>query len=72
MLARGVPHPLKGLSEGQFVAQVVFPERPGALRTFLSTVSPRWNITLFHYRKTGKPSLAPLSLAHVHADAAAD
>ena len=34
-------------------SQVVFPERPGALRTFLSIISPKFNITLFHYRKSG-------------------
>jgi len=30
-----------------------FPERPGALRRFLSAMSGRWNITLFHYRNHG-------------------
>ncbi len=33
--------------------QVQFPERQGALRRFLDVVSPRWNVTLFHYRNTG-------------------
>jgi hypothetical protein len=33
--------------------QVVFPERPGALRRFLDVVSPAWNVTLFHYRNSG-------------------
>eukprot|EP00884_Botryococcus_braunii_P017652 jgi/Botrbrau1/4570/Bobra.60_2s0056.1 len=33
--------------------QVEFPEKPGALRRFLDAVSPRWNITLFHYRNAG-------------------
>ena len=28
----------------------VFPERPGALPTFLAAMGKRWNITLFHYR----------------------
>lgn len=32
---------------------VQFPERAGALKRFLEAVSPRWNITLFHYRATG-------------------
>jgi threonine dehydratase len=27
-----------------------FPERPGALTTFLETLGGRWNISLFHYR----------------------
>ncbi len=30
-----------------------FPERPGALLTFLEKLPPRWNITLFHYRSHG-------------------
>lgn len=33
--------------------QVSFPERPGALRRFLDTINPQWNVTLFHYRNTG-------------------
>jgi threonine dehydratase len=31
----------------------VFPERPGALMRFLSTMHPSWNISLFHYRNQG-------------------
>ena len=30
-----------------------FPERPGALMKFLSTMAPDWNISLFHYRNQG-------------------
>jgi len=30
-----------------------FPERPGALMTFLETLGGRWNISLFHYRNHG-------------------
>jgi threonine dehydratase len=30
-----------------------FPERPGALMTFLNKVAGRWNISLFHYRNHG-------------------
>jgi threonine dehydratase len=30
-----------------------FPERPGALMRFLSSMSPSWNISLFHYRNHG-------------------
>jgi threonine dehydratase len=32
---------------------VDFPERPGALRQFLSQLGARWNISLFHYRNHG-------------------
>ncbi|MDE2047821.1 MAG: threonine ammonia-lyase, biosynthetic, partial [Betaproteobacteria bacterium] len=31
----------------------VFPERPGALMKFLSSMNPSWNISLFHYRNQG-------------------
>jgi threonine dehydratase len=30
-----------------------FPERPGALLKFLSSIGKRWNISLFHYRNHG-------------------
>ncbi|CAM2006291.1 threonine ammonia-lyase, biosynthetic [Acanthopleuribacter pedis] len=30
-----------------------FPERPGALRKFLTELGARWNISLFHYRNHG-------------------
>jgi threonine dehydratase len=30
-----------------------FPERPGALMRFLSSMDPDWNISLFHYRNHG-------------------
>lgn len=30
-----------------------FPDRPGALMKFLTSMSPNWNISLFHYRNHG-------------------
>jgi threonine dehydratase len=30
-----------------------FPERPGVLMRFLGSMSPNWNISLFHYRNQG-------------------
>jgi threonine dehydratase len=30
-----------------------FPERPGALMSFLKNMGKRWNISLFHYRSHG-------------------
>ncbi|MCF0252835.1 MAG: threonine ammonia-lyase, biosynthetic [Duodenibacillus sp.] len=30
-----------------------FPERPGALMRFLTSLAPQWNISLFHYRNNG-------------------
>ncbi|KAK9824814.1 hypothetical protein WJX81_000970 [Elliptochloris bilobata] len=38
------------------IFQVEFPERAGALARFLAVVSPAWNVTLFHYRRTGNRS----------------
>jgi threonine dehydratase len=31
----------------------IFPERPGALMRFLTSMDPAWNISLFHYRNQG-------------------
>ncbi|MBR8830017.1 MAG: L-threonine dehydratase biosynthetic IlvA [Chroococcopsis gigantea SAG 12.99] len=30
-----------------------FPERPGALMKFVNSMSPNWNISVFHYRNNG-------------------
>ncbi|OWM69662.1 threonine dehydratase biosynthetic, chloroplastic [Punica granatum] len=38
----------------EVLCQFVFPERPGALMKFLDAFSPRWNISLFHYRGQGE------------------
>lgn len=40
--------------EDELLCRFVFPERPGALMKFLDTFSPRWNISLFHYRAQGQ------------------
>jgi threonine dehydratase len=37
----------------EVVYRVEFPERPGALLKFLTSLQNRWNITLFHYRNHG-------------------
>lgn len=42
-----------GLAKDELVFRFEFPERPGALMNFLSSMSPTWNITLFHYRNHG-------------------
>ncbi|KAE9613267.1 putative threonine ammonia-lyase [Lupinus albus] len=39
--------------ENEILCRFTFPERPGALMNFLDCFSPRWNITLFHYRGQG-------------------
>ncbi|CAF1935700.1 unnamed protein product [Brassica napus] len=39
--------------ENEVLCRFIFPERPGALMKFLDSFSPRWNISLFHYRAEG-------------------
>ncbi len=41
------------LAQDERLMRFVFPERPGALLKFLSTMRPGWNISLFHYRNQG-------------------
>lgn len=40
--------------ENEILCRFIFPERPGALVKFLDVFSPRWNISLFHYRAQGE------------------
>jgi threonine dehydratase len=37
----------------EVICRFEFPERPGALMTFLDELGGRWNISLFHYRNHG-------------------
>jgi threonine dehydratase len=41
------------LAHDELIYRFEFPERPGALMRFVSTMSPDWNISLFHYRNNG-------------------
>jgi threonine dehydratase len=41
------------LAEHESIYRFEFPERPGALMRFLTSMSPNWNISLFHYRNHG-------------------
>jgi threonine dehydratase len=41
------------LARGERLYRFQFPERPGALAKFLSSMHPDWNISLFHYRNQG-------------------
>ena len=41
------------LAKNEMLYRFEFPERPGALMRFLSSMSPNWNISLFHYRNHG-------------------
>jgi threonine dehydratase len=40
-------------AEHERLLRFEFPERPGALLRFLTTLGGRWNISLFHYRNHG-------------------
>lgn len=40
-------------AKDELVYRFEFPERPGALVKFLSSLNPGWNISLFHYRNHG-------------------
>ena len=41
------------LARDERLYRFIFPERPGALMRFLSSMHPGWNISLFHYRNQG-------------------
>jgi threonine dehydratase len=41
------------LADDERLYRFIFPERPGALMRFLSSMHPGWNISLFHYRNQG-------------------
>jgi len=41
------------LAKQEILYRFEFPERPGALMRFLSSMAPNWNISLFHYRNHG-------------------
>jgi threonine dehydratase len=41
------------LAHDERLYRFLFPERPGALMRFLSTMHTDWNISLFHYRNQG-------------------
>ncbi len=51
-----IRHMVGGASElasDERLLSFTFPERPGALMKFLSSMKPTWNISLFHYRNQG-------------------
>jgi threonine dehydratase len=56
MAKEHVRHMVGGRSElarDERLFRFQFPERPGALMRFLSSLHPGWNISLFHYRNQG-------------------
>ena len=44
------------LASNEVLRRFEFPERRGALMTFLRAMRPNWNISLFHYRNHGSDS----------------
>lgn len=51
-----IRHMVGGRSEGvgsEYIFRFEFPERPGALMKFLSSLGTKWNISMFHYRNHG-------------------
>lgn len=51
-----IRHMIGGRSENtnnEHLYEINFPERPGALADFLSSIGSKWNISLFHYRGQG-------------------
>jgi threonine dehydratase len=41
------------LAHNELLYRFEFPERPGALMQFVGSLSPNWNISMFHYRNNG-------------------
>ncbi|BAB75931.1 threonine ammonia-lyase, biosynthetic [Anabaena sp. FACHB-709] len=41
------------LAHNELLYRFEFPERPGALMKFVASMSPNWNISMFHYRNNG-------------------
>ncbi|MBN3892831.1 MAG: threonine ammonia-lyase, biosynthetic [Nostoc sp. JL31] len=41
------------LANNELLYRFEFPERPGALMKFVTSMNPAWNISLFHYRNNG-------------------
>ncbi|HLO83536.1 MAG TPA: threonine ammonia-lyase, biosynthetic, partial [Nostocaceae cyanobacterium] len=41
------------LADNELLYRFEFPERPGALMKFVTSMCPDWNISLFHYRNNG-------------------
>ncbi|XLS97769.1 hypothetical protein HN51_040504 [Arachis hypogaea] len=57
--------------QNEVLCRFIFPERPGALTKFLDSFSPRWNISLFHYRgqgETGANVLVGIQVPRVEMD----
>ena len=43
----------KSKNINELIYRFEFPEKPGALMTFLNSMKPEWTISIFHYRNHG-------------------
>jgi threonine dehydratase len=53
MVGGRLPLPAPGPEQRELLYRFEFPERPGALMRFLTSLHPNWNISIFHYRNHG-------------------
>jgi threonine dehydratase len=53
MVGGRLPLPAAGADQRELLYRFEFPERPGALMRFLTSLHPDWNISMFHYRNHG-------------------
>ena len=55
MVGGRLPRTNQGAEAGmeELLYSFAFPERPGALMTFVTSLHPNWNISIFHYRNHG-------------------
>ena len=53
MVGGRLPLQAAGAEQWELLYRFEFPERPGALMRFLTSLHPSWNISIFHYRNHG-------------------
>jgi threonine dehydratase len=53
MVGGRLPLQAAGPDQRELLYRFEFPERPGALMRFLTSLHPNWNISIFHYRNHG-------------------
>jgi threonine dehydratase len=53
MVGGRLPLQAAGAEQRELLYRFEFPERPGALMRFLTSLHPSWNISIFHYRNHG-------------------
>ncbi len=56
MVGGRLPRSINQITDGEFkelLYRFEFPERPGALMSFVNSMRPEWTISIFHYRNHG-------------------